>query len=151
MPPRAHAILYLDQFEVTETNKKFEKVTRLSCRLGEEGGYEMHLDLDVNTELYPLVVRDRFTFALASTLALDGSIDEAVYDQSGKPSLIDQYDYCMHGTIFKLHQSDPKRPIEAHLSCGGLLVRIKGDAAHLKGLALYTKIYILMRKITAAA
>ena len=31
------AILFQDQFEVKEASKKFDKVTRLSCRLKEEG------------------------------------------------------------------------------------------------------------------
>ena len=40
----------------------------------------MNLDVDINSDLYPLEINDRFTFALASTLALDGSTD------SGAPS-----------------------------------------------------------------
>ena len=35
----------------------------------------MHLDLDVNTDLWPLELGERFTFALASTLSLDGAPD----------------------------------------------------------------------------
>tara|TARA_B100000780_G_C20848217_1_gene337102 strand:+ start:152 stop:376 length:225 start_codon:yes stop_codon:yes gene_type:complete len=46
----------------------------LQCRLTEEG-YDMHLDLDVNTDLWPLELGERFTFALASTLSLDGAPD----------------------------------------------------------------------------
>eukprot|EP00964_Phaeocystis_antarctica_P144336 scaffold110101_cov65-Phaeocystis_antarctica.AAC.3 len=52
----------------------FRTVTRLQCRLTEEG-YDMHLDLDVNTDLWPLELGERFTFALASTLSLDGAPD----------------------------------------------------------------------------
>ena len=38
--------LLLEQFEVTETSKKFEKVTRLHCRLCEDS-YDLKLDLDL--------------------------------------------------------------------------------------------------------
>lgn len=62
------------QFEVKEVSKKFDKVSRLACRLSEEG-YDMGLDLDINSDLFALEINDRFTFALASTLALDGSPD----------------------------------------------------------------------------
>ena len=49
-------------------------VTRLQCRLTEEG-YDMVLDLDVNTDLYPLEIGDKFSLALAPTLSLDGAPD----------------------------------------------------------------------------
>lgn len=89
------------QFEVKDANKKFDKgapaaqasalaaqpsaashaapcacraVTRLQCRLTEEG-YDMVLDLDVNTDLYPLEIGDKFSLALAPTLSLDGAPD----------------------------------------------------------------------------
>jgi hypothetical protein len=35
----------------------------------------MSLDIDINSDLLSLEINDRFTFALASTLALDGSAD----------------------------------------------------------------------------
>ena len=38
----------------------------------------MHLDLDVNTDLWPLELGERFPFALASTLSLDGAPDTGV-------------------------------------------------------------------------
>jgi DNA-directed RNA polymerase I, II, and III subunit RPABC3 len=50
----------------------------LQCRLTEEG-YDMHLDLDVNTDLWPLELGERFTFALASTLSLDGAPDTGAH------------------------------------------------------------------------
>ena len=58
-------------------------VTRLQCRLTEEG-YDMHLDLDVNTDLWPLELGERFTFALASTLSLDGAPDAGAHTRHGK-------------------------------------------------------------------
>merc|ERR1712166_797426 len=85
-------------FEVKDTSKKFDKVTRLQCRLTEEG-YDMHLDLDVNTDLWPLELGERFTFALASTLSLDGAPDTGAYDQSNQSSLLDQYEYALRQDI----------------------------------------------------
>ena len=69
------------QFEVKETSKKFDKVTRVNCRLAEEG-YEMTLDLDVNTDLWPLAREDKFSFCLASTLSLEGTPDSGVQSRS---------------------------------------------------------------------
>jgi DNA-directed RNA polymerase I, II, and III subunit RPABC3 len=37
--------------------------------------------LDVNTDIYPLQVDDKFTMGLASTLSLDGTPDDGTFDQ----------------------------------------------------------------------
>lgn len=41
----------------------------------------MDLILDVNVDVYPLYMEDKFTMALASMLSLDGTEDSTVYDQ----------------------------------------------------------------------
>ena len=107
----------------------------------------MALDLDVNSDLFPLEINDQFTFALAHTLALDGSTDSGTFDQSGQPSLLDQYDYVMYGKLYKWKQETPKGPVELFVSFGGLLMRLKGDARHLSKLQLDSRVYLLIRKI----
>jgi len=134
------------QFEVKETRTKGDKVSRLTCRLYEEG-YEMALDVDVNSDLLELNINDQFTLALASSLNLDGSTDRGTFDQSGAPSLLDQYEYAMHGKIYKWKQDSPKAAVEVYVSFGGLLMRLKGDARHLSKLSLDSRIYLLLRKI----
>jgi len=139
-------VLFDEQFEVKDTSKKFDKVTRVHCRLAEEG-YELALDLDVNSDLFPMEVSNRFSLLLVSTLNSDGSADAGVYDQSGKPSLLDSYEYAMYGKIYKWKQEHGKAPIELHVSFGGLLMRLKGDPRHLQKLPLDSRIYLLMRMI----
>ncbi len=134
--------LLLEQFEVTETSKKFEKVTRLHCRLCEDS-YDLKLDLDINSDLYPLEANDRFTLLLTSTLAIDG---QPTGRNDTGPSLLDQYDYAMHGKIYKWKQENTRAPIEVHVSYGGLLMRLKGDARHLQKLTLDARVYLLLRK-----
>lgn len=63
--------------------------------------------------------RGRFTLALASSLNLDGSTDRGTFDQSGAPSLLDQYEYAMHGKIYKWKQDSPKAAVEVYVSFGG--------------------------------
>lgn len=41
----------------------------------------MELILDVNTQLYPVELNDKFRLMLATTLRDDGVVDEGVYDQ----------------------------------------------------------------------
>jgi hypothetical protein len=65
--------------------------------------YNLHLTLDVNTEIYPLKVNDRFSLAIATTLRKDGVADEGCFDQSGFDSLADDFEYVMFGKVFKHH------------------------------------------------
>ena len=139
-------LLYEDHFQVKDINTKFDKVARLFCRLAEEI-YEMELQVDVNSDLQQLEVNDKFKFALASTLSTDGTPGSEHYDPGSGPSLMDQYEYVMYGKIYKWKQDTPKAPIEVHVSFGGLLMRLKGDARHLQNLELDKRIYLLIRKI----
>ena len=40
---------------------------------------DMFMHLDVNTDVYPMFVNDKFTMALAHTLNLDGTPDTGYY------------------------------------------------------------------------
>jgi hypothetical protein len=78
------AILHDDIYEVVKVNpdgKKFERVNRLVCK-GQT--YETDLVLDIASEVYSLREGEKFTFAIASTLRLDGKPDEDTYNQDGK-------------------------------------------------------------------
>ena len=111
----------------------------------------MTLDRDYHSDLLELEINDRFTLALASTLALDGAPDAGTFDQSGAPSLLDQYEYAMYGKLYKWKQDQPKAPVEVYVSYGGLLMRLKGDARHLAKLSLDSRVYLLLRKISQAS
>ncbi|CAI5979993.1 unnamed protein product [Closterium sp. NIES-65] len=97
----ADSILFEDIFTLTEMDvggKKFDKVSRVEARSEQ---FDMALSLDVNTEVYPLAAGDKFTLALSPTLSLEGVSDEGVYDQSGRRSLMDRYEYVMYGKLYK--------------------------------------------------
>lgn len=64
--------------------KKFERVDRIVAK-GDT--YESDLKLDIANEVFSLKVGDKFTFALASTLRLDGKPDSDYYDPDGKVRL----------------------------------------------------------------
>lgn len=63
----------------------------------------MDLILDVNTQLYPVDLGDKFRLVLASTLRQDGYPDDGEWDpRDTGPSLADQYEYVMHGKIYRI-------------------------------------------------
>ncbi|KAH7433218.1 hypothetical protein KP509_07G059800 [Ceratopteris richardii] len=109
----------------------------------------MYMLLDVNTDIYPLQVDDKFTMALSSTLSLDGTPDDATFDQSGRKSLADKYEYVMYGKLYKFSdkESGGNVKIEVYVSFGGLLMLLQGDPSNLGNLMMDQRLYLLMRKV----
>jgi len=142
-------MLFEDTFEVTAVNpdgKKFDKVTRLVCR---GHNYEMDLVLDYNSDIYRLPLGQKFFLLLSRTLNLDGTPDLNEYNQDGGPSLMDHYEYVMHGKVFKIQQSSKQKnsTLECYVSYGGLLMCLKGDPRNLHKLELDQQLYLLMRRV----
>ena len=137
--------LFEDTFEVAKLNpdgKKFDRVSRIVAR-GET--YEVDLTLDVATEVYPLRVGDKFTLVLASTLRLDGKPDEDTFNQDGKPTLLDQFEYGMCGRTFKFdHVRD--NVVSVIASFGGLLMQLQGEQRHLIRVRMDQRVYCLLRR-----
>ena len=116
--------LFDDIFEVLEVNpegKKFEKgacslpkqswrekqavhpsharsVTRLVCRATT---LDVDMIVDIANEVYSLEKESRFAMHLTSTLRKDGRPDDDAFDQSGRESLLDDFDYGMCGRVFQ--------------------------------------------------
>lgn len=143
-----------DIFEILDKDpdgKKFDKVSRIKAK-GDL--YEMDLLLDVNTDLYPMDVGEKFSLALAPTLntdssAMSGHYDASLHGSSRKENLSDLYEYVMHGKIFKFRNTSVggQLRVEVTISFGGLLLQIVGDANKLEGLELDTFIFLLIRKV----
>eukprot|EP01137_Pigoraptor_chileana_P013371 Opistho-2@66813 len=140
------AKLFEDSFAVKDIDpdgKKFDRVSRIHCR-GEN--HEMDLVLDVNTQLYPMGLNDRFTLVLANTLNEDGTLDDGTFDATGRRSLADQFEYVMYGRVYRCDEED-KDKLSVYISFGGLLMRLKGDARSLQAIELDSTLYLLVRKV----
>mmetsp|Transcript_24633 Transcript_24633/g.24233 ORF Transcript_24633/g.24233 Transcript_24633/m.24233 type:complete len:113 (-) Transcript_24633:128-466(-) len=96
-----------DTILVTHINKDgkfFEKVSRISavCQVS-----KIEIELDVNTEIYPMEENVCYAMAIVSSLNQDGSEDFDVFTYinegtgGGLSSLLDEYQYVVHGKIFK--------------------------------------------------
>ena len=99
--------LFVDTFTITGINsQKYDRVSRLT---GNSESQEVFLTLDVNSELFPCVVGDRYHLVLASTLSLDGSKD----DQKGwrdlarqEKTLADDFMYVCHGKVYRFEEAE---------------------------------------------
>lgn len=139
------SILFEDLFDVRVKNpdgKKFDKVDRIQCK---GVAYETDLVIDINTDAYPIFEGEKISFALARTLSLDGRPDTGEFDQSGKPTLLDKYEYGMYGKVFK-YEHEREHRVAVYVSFGGLLMCLKGDQRHLVNVDLDSNIYCLIRK-----
>ena len=100
---------------------------------------------DVNSELFPTRKEDKLTIALASTLALDGTPDDGLYNPNPGPSLMDTYDYVTHGRVFKISHEE-KQNVEILASYGGLLMKMVGKQSYLDAVLPDMKLFMLIRK-----
>lgn len=65
-------------------------MSRLFC---ESESFKMDLILDVNTQLYPVSLGDKFRLLLTTTLKEDGMPDDGDFLTTGKESVCVQYTY----------------------------------------------------------
>eukprot|EP00123_Amoebidium_parasiticum_P008193 comp18640_c0_seq1/m.20249 comp18640_c0_seq1/g.20249 ORF comp18640_c0_seq1/g.20249 comp18640_c0_seq1/m.20249 type:complete len:157 (-) comp18640_c0_seq1:15-485(-) len=126
--------------------KPFPRVTRLWCS---SENYEMDLLLDVNTELYPVELGDKFTIALATRLSEEGIADSGEYDPQMRATLADKFEYVMYGRVYRLDEEE-KDKLAVYVSYGGLLMCLRGDARNLQGIEQDAKLYLLMRRVESS-
>ncbi|KAM7525053.1 hypothetical protein LguiA_014955 [Lonicera macranthoides] len=140
--------LFEDIFTVEKLDpdgKKFDKVTRIEAK---SERLEVYMQLDVNTEIYPMYAGDKFLMVLASTLNLDGTPDTGYYTPVGRKSLADEFEYVMHGKLYKISEegAEPNVKVEMDISFGGLLMMLKGEPSISAKFELDQRLFILIRK-----
>lgn len=68
-----------------------------------------------------------------------------------KETLLDGFDYAMHGKVFKYGDAPGSggggARLEVYFSFGGLLMRLAGDPSKLRTMAVDSVVYLLMRKL----
>lgn len=146
----SNPILFEDVFEVLEKDpggKKFDGVSRFICH---SDLYEMDLHVDINTDLFPLEVGTKFNLVLAWTLSLDNEPSAKTYNAdfptiSGKRTLMDNFDYVMHGKVFKYKDNNMK--VEVYISYGGLLMMLSGDPTKLESIEVDENVFLLLKRL----
>eukprot|EP00743_Colponemidia_sp_Colp-15_P002312 GILK01002507.1.p1 GENE.GILK01002507.1~~GILK01002507.1.p1 ORF type:complete len:159 (-),score=21.66 GILK01002507.1:137-565(-) len=140
------AILFQDTFEVKQVNaqgKKFVKVDRFEAK---SDLYEMDIVLDINSDVYPVEPGEQYLIAFATTLNNDGSPDSGAFDQNLQSSLLDKFEYCMYGKVYK-YAEEARSQVTVYVSYGGLLMSLKGDPKHLAHFDVDSRIFLLMKRV----
>ncbi|KAG0477695.1 hypothetical protein HPP92_012414 [Vanilla planifolia] len=141
-------LLFEDIFTVSRIDPDGKKFDKVSCIEARSEQFDMYMQLDVNTEIYPLHVGEKFTMVLAPSLNLDGTPDSGYFMQGQKKSLADKYEYVMHGKLYKISEESSGGPnVEVYVSFGGLLMMLKGDPSNATNFELDQRLFLLMRKV----
>jgi DNA-directed RNA polymerase I, II, and III subunit RPABC3 len=140
--------LFDDIFTITEVDSaRYNKVSRIVA--SSTTSSDIKITLDINSDLFPVKTNESVTVTLASSLSLDGDKDQSGSiswrpPKAGEKSLADDYDYVMHGTVYKFEEgSDDK--ISVYVSFGGLLLCLEGGYRNLSSLK-QENVYLLMRR-----
>jgi len=144
-------VLFEDIFDVKDIDpegKKFDRVSRLHC---ESESFKMDLILDVNTQVYPVDLGDKFRMVIATSLREDGVAEEEFDPTDTGPSRADSFEYVMYGKVYRIEGDDsspePGSRLAAYVSYGGLLMRLQGDANNLHGFEVDSHVYLFMKKL----
>lgn len=117
----------------------------------------MHLTLDIASELYPLAEGDVFSLAIVRNLKPEDVLEDEDEDGPKKvkrelwraedQGLANDYDYVCHGKIYKFDDSQQGESMTtAYFSWGGLLMALRGNYRHLANVVVGENVYLLMRK-----
>ncbi|TGJ86701.1 hypothetical protein E0Z10_g2061 [Xylaria hypoxylon] len=140
------AQLFEDTFTVTDFDQsKYDRVGRLTANSTDN---QTQMTLDVNIELFPVLIGENLQVVLATTLALDGNRDNEERgwrDVRGESTLADMYDYVCHGKIYRFEDGVEGQTLRAYISFGGLLMMLEGPYAKLTPLRV-DNTYLLVKK-----
>ncbi|XP_038953305.1 DNA-directed RNA polymerases I, II, and III subunit RPABC3-like [Rattus norvegicus] len=145
-------ILFEDIFDVKDIDpegKKFDRVSQLHC---ESESFKVDLILDINIQIYPVDLGDKFRLVIASTLYDDDTLDDGEYNPTdGRPSRADQFEYVMYGKVYRIEGDESSTEaatcLSACVSYGGLLMRPQGDANNLHEFEVDSRVYLLKKKL----
>jgi DNA-directed RNA polymerase I, II, and III subunit RPABC3 len=142
-------VLFEDNIKIISIDKDgkvFDKVSRIEARAEDS---DCKVLLDINTDIYPVTKDGVYSILITKSLAVDGSPSPNTFSfdiYSKKSSLLDKFDYVVHGKIFKYsEESDGK--VSVYVSFGGLLFGLTGEPSHLSNLVMDERVYMLMKKL----
>jgi DNA-directed RNA polymerase I, II, and III subunit RPABC3 len=141
--------LFEDHLKISEIDKEgkaFEKVSRV------EGITEYSLckvQLDINTDIYPMDKDAYYSLMITKSLYADGSPSPNSFNYemyTKKNTLLEKFDYVTFGKIFKFSE-DTTGKVTVYASFGGLLFGISGEPSHLSNLSMDERVYLLLKKL----
>lgn len=137
-----------DTLKITEIDREGKVFQHVSRAEGSTELYDIKISVDFNSDLYPVEVGQYHSILLTNTLTLDPQEQEGGYvlHRNYKNTLLEKFDYCMHGKVYK-HVLDRGNSMGVFISFGGLIMSLNGAAIYLSNIELDSNVYCLMRKL----
>lgn len=129
-------VCFEDTFEVLAVDsERFDRVSRIKAQAQT---FLAEIEVDINSEIYPVAAKETLSIALAIA-SEDGG-------RSGAQSLIDMYEYVMFGKVFKKVNAAANK-VQVYASFGGLLMCLEGERSDMDVFALDDRVYLLVKKV----
>lgn len=109
------AVLYEERFIISaKDHKKYDRAARITATSIDEDS-STRLELDINTELLDITPGTNIEVCLASTLSLDGSVDDdrgwRDVAKAELQTLADGYEYVCYGKVYKFEDSKASKTL----------------------------------------
>lgn len=148
---KAHPFLFEDSFQVkTVDNSRFERAGRMDCE--SISFASNNLEIDINNVIYPVSPSEKIYVAITNNVSPpdDPRALNTAYDHDPRllgSSVMDQFDYVMFGKVYKKEVKKEENLAVVWASYGGLLMKLRAEAAQLNDFHLNDSIYFMMRKV----
>ncbi|XP_051144231.1 DNA-directed RNA polymerases II, IV and V subunit 8B-like [Andrographis paniculata] len=120
----------------------YDKVSRINAK-SEDGDF--YLELDIHSELYPMLPREKYRMVISNSILMDGSAVPGYISEEQK-SLADKFEYVMHGLLYNMSEADDSN-ISIYISFGGLQLMLKGNPLKMRKFNIDQKLFLLLRKV----
>ncbi|KAK4379575.1 hypothetical protein RND71_001437 [Anisodus tanguticus] len=132
--------------KVDADGKKYDKVSRIEA---ESNDGATSIQLDINSELYPMQRKELYRMVISTTLSMDGSAVTSHPPEGEQKSLADKFEYIVHGLVYKVSMdtSGPDKKVVVYVSFGGLQLMLKSDPLKTQKFKLDQKLFLLLRKM----
>lgn len=146
----AHPFLFEDSFQVKSVdNSRFERAGRIDC---ESVSFANNLELDINNCIYPVARGEQLYVVITDNVSPVESTRKLsnAYDHDKRilgRSIMDQFEYVMHGKVYKKEDHRKDKTAIVLASFGGLLMRLQSDPVQLQNFHPGNSVYILIRKV----
>ena len=130
---------------VDREGKVFDNVSRIYAR--SENG-DLELQLDINSQIYSLRVGDHFTMSIDVEIskAKTTSTNEHWHPSMIENTTVSQYEYVMHGIVYRFEVDSAQHRAKIFVSFGGLLMSLDGSQQIVSNYTRGKEIYIFIRK-----
>jgi DNA-directed RNA polymerases I, II, and III subunit RPABC3 len=136
--------MFEDRFKIEAIDPDNKTPFRNVSRVHMISEYKLTLEVDINTQIYPISSTDAFMIKVTNCNNVKNIYSQ---DELNKPSEKDNYEYVSYGVVFDIAEKNGDLTVFA--SFGGLIMRVSGKANFLsafRNTGKEARIYLMIKK-----